>query len=76
MKKQREVQVLKWVKNEAGYSAKVFDCNGILIAWGVDYEELSMGVGMYTVAIVELPDGSIKTPPAEMVVFKHPISKE
>ncbi|MBX8528519.1 hypothetical protein K5D32_02530 [Pseudomonas cichorii] len=29
--------------------------------WGVEYEEFENGPGNYTVAIVEMPDGSIQT---------------
>lgn len=33
---------------------------GIFHCWGVSYEEFESGPGNYTVAIVELPDGTIK----------------
>ena len=32
---------------------------GVLLDWGVDYEELQDGVGTYTCAIVKDPQGSV-----------------
>jgi len=29
--------------------------------WGVEYEEFENGPGNYTVAIIEMPDGSVQT---------------
>ena len=37
--------------------------------WGVDYEENEGANGNYTTAIVELPDGSIITPLANLIQF-------
>lgn len=37
--------------------------------WGSDYEENDSGPGNYTVAIVELPDGSIITPQPSEIKF-------
>jgi len=38
--------------------------------FGFDYEEFETGPGNYSTAIIELPDGSIKNIPAEMIKFK------
>ena len=41
---------------------------GTFLQWGSDYEKFETGAGNYTVAIVQLPDGSIETPvPVDMV---------
>lgn len=43
---------------------------GYFHCWGVNYEEFcDVGVGNYTVAIVELPDGRVVMPPAEDIIF-------
>jgi hypothetical protein len=34
---------------------------GLFLQWGVEYEEFENGPGNYTVAIVELPDGSVES---------------
>jgi hypothetical protein len=44
--------------------------SGIFRAWGVDYEELQNGVGIYSTAIVEMPDGTVKNWPADMIRFE------
>lgn len=36
------------------------DTTGRFHCWGIDYQEFESGPGMYTVAIVELDDGSVK----------------
>lgn len=42
---------------------------GLFHEWGVEYEEFDTGPGNYSVAIVELPDGQVKTYPAHRVKF-------
>ena len=42
---------------------------GYFHQWGVNYEELRDGVGSYTVAIVELPDGRVIMPVADEIIF-------
>ena len=42
---------------------------GYFHQWGVNYEELMDGVGNYTVAIVELPDGRVIMPVADEIIF-------
>lgn len=34
--------------------------NAIFHQWGVDYKEFEVGIGSYTVAIVEWPDGTVE----------------
>ena len=47
---------------------------GYFHQWGCDYEEFESGAGNYSVAIVELPNGKIVTPPASSIEFLEPIS--
>lgn len=42
---------------------------GLFHGWGVDYEEFETGPGNYSVAIVELFDGTVATYPANRVKF-------
>lgn len=61
------------------YKEKAFDL-GYFHCWGSGYEwfyeaDLGLGVGNYTTAIVELPDGKIITPNAEGIQFLEPIGK-
>jgi hypothetical protein len=44
--------------------------SGIFLAWGVDYEELQNGVGMFSTAIIEMPDGTVKNWPVDMIRFE------
>ena len=53
------------------YSEKVPIGHGIFQQWGVDYEEFEEGPGNYSTAIVEMPDGSVKNVPVEMIVFNN-----
>lgn len=42
---------------------------GYFHSWGSDYDEFENGVGNYSVAIVELPDGSVVTPMVRDIQF-------
>lgn len=44
--------------------------DGYFHQWGCDYEEYESGPANFTTAIVELPDGRVVTPPANMIEFK------
>lgn len=46
---------------------------GYFHQWSVSYEEFETGPGNYSVAIVELPDGQIITPPADYITFLEPV---
>lgn len=37
--------------------------------WGIDYEELESGPAHFSTAIIEMPDGSVKNVPVELIVF-------
>ncbi len=76
----REVKVFKMEKvfnekKKQWITEKVFQCDGIFHEWGSDYEEFEDGAGNFTVAIVELKDGSIITVPADLIQFKKPLDK-
>ena len=43
--------------------------NGAFHQWGINYEEFENGPGMYSTAIVELPNGRIVTPAANNIQF-------
>lgn len=51
------------------HQVRVVQTTGLFHGWGADYEEFETGPGNYTVAIVELPDGSIVTPIPENIEF-------
>lgn len=48
------------------------------LTWGLDYDDLANGVGNYTVAIVEMPDGTVESWPARLTRFinERKIAKE
>lgn len=53
------------------YEIKEFE-SGWFYGIGVDYEEFECGPGMYSTAIVELPDGKVINPPIQNIRFKKP----
>lgn len=53
-----------WIKREV---------HGMFHQWGVDFEEFDSGPGNYTVAIVELDDGTIVTPTTTNIKFATPM---
>lgn len=45
--------------------------------WGIDYEEFAdVGVGNYSIAIVELPNGDIVTPLVNDIRFLNSIKED
>lgn len=42
---------------------------GIFIQYGANYEEFETGPGNFTTAIIEMPDGTVKTVPVENIQF-------
>ncbi len=42
---------------------------GQWVAWGIDNEEMDSGIGNFTTALIEMADGEIRTPPANMIKF-------
>ena len=45
---------------------------GELVAFGVSYEELLNGVGIYSTAIVKMADGSVRNVPVDDIKFLSP----
>ena len=45
--------------------------SGMLVAWGVNYGELLEGVGNYSVALVEMSDGSVAEFLPIQIKFTH-----
>ncbi len=72
MEDKRKVIVYEYkkVKGQAHWD-KEYIGNGTFHKWGVDYEEFETGPGNYSTAIIEMPDGSIKNVPVEMIVFNN-----
>ncbi|HAU84122.1 MAG TPA: hypothetical protein DCW90_00900, partial [Lachnospiraceae bacterium] len=54
------------------YKNEIFDL-GYFHGWGTDYDELEVGAGIFTAAIVELPNGHIILVPADRIQFLDPI---
>lgn len=48
----------------------VFSGIGVFHGFGVDYEEFESGPGNFSTAIVEMPDGTVKNVPADMIKFR------
>lgn len=71
----RTVQIFKrvFVPSEEQFKAGTWqnkpDKIGYFHSWGTDYEEFESGAGNFSVAIVELSDGTIIMPRADMVKF-------
>lgn len=49
---------------------------GYFHQWGCNYEEFESGIGNYSVAIVELPDGRVIMPVADDIVFVDKIGND
>jgi len=58
----------KW-SNEAKRNVHVEVGVAIFHQFGVDYEEFENGPGMFSVAIIETPDGQVKMVRADMIRF-------
>ena len=72
--KLRKVMFKKWIPQEylpvesgiqqavagTGCWQKDFENAGLFHQWGTSYEEFESGAGNFTVAIVEMPDGTIE----------------
>ena len=71
-----EKRIVKWfeykhkIENGKSFYDKELKGEALFHTWGIDYEELDRGVGNFSTAIIELPDGQIKLIPAENITFK------
>jgi hypothetical protein len=72
MSELREATIYRFdrIEGTAGYG-KVVDGHGLFHQWGVDYEEFESGPGNYSTAIIEMPDGSVRSVPVEMIKFNN-----
>ena len=71
MESKRNVFVYEYRKVDGKSYYDMFPIGeGIFHQFGVDYEEFETGPGNYSTAIVEMPDGSVKNVPVELIVFK------
>jgi len=68
----RKVVVYEWqrVKGQTHFD-KVAVGNGVFHQFGVNYEEFENGPGNFTTAVVEMPDGSVRNVPVELIVFNN-----
>jgi len=58
----RPVMTMKALHDDRGRRTGLEDAvEGKFHGWGVEYEEFESGPGNYTVAIIEMSDGSIQT---------------
>ena len=64
-------------KSGSGYiePSKIEIGKGALLAFGVNYEELTYGVRSFSTAIVEMDDGSVKNVPVETIKFEPDYKK-
>uniref|UniRef100_A0A6M3LM02 Uncharacterized protein n=1 Tax=viral metagenome TaxID=1070528 RepID=A0A6M3LM02_9ZZZZ len=65
-----KVEIYKW-ERPAGITkmVKVKETEGMFIEFGCDYMEFESGAGNYSTGIVEMPDGSIRNVPVELLKF-------
>jgi len=77
----KKIKFKKWIPKEyensrilAGTNRfeQEFTHNGIFHAWGVAHEEYEHGAGNYSVALVELPDGTVKEMLPSSIQFVEP----
>lgn len=59
----RKVNIAIWQTDAADLAIpqrkKWFNYDGVFHQWGINYEEFDTGPGNYTIAIVELADGTV-----------------
>lgn len=73
----RKVRVFKWERQTnpatgVGPLVKVPNGEGTFHQWGSTFEEFENGAQSVTAAIIERADGTIETPPADMIQFINP----
>lgn len=72
----RKVIVFDYVKNENGiYKLEPRAEHATFHKFGCDYEEFENGVGNYTTAIIECPDGTVENLAVHRIKFLEPRSK-
>ena len=72
MTEKRKVAVYEHQRMKDSYKyEKVFVGNGLFHQFGLDTVEGETGISSFSIAIVEMPDGSVKNVPVEMIVFNN-----
>ena len=70
MSDKRKVVIYEWQKAKGtAHYEKVSVGHGIFHQFGLDYEQFENGAASYSTAIVEMPDGSVRNVPADLIVF-------
>ncbi len=57
------------LKETDKHLSKVRKGEATFLSWGFDFEEVDMGVGTYSVAILELASGDVIGLPVELIKF-------
>jgi hypothetical protein len=70
IQRMRKVKVFKrqWVAGQLT-SSKIENGEGLFVKYSVDYEEFESGPGHFPVAIVEMPNGTVKSLPVDLIQF-------
>ena len=67
---------VKWGMYERNPETKKYELvpkgEASFLQFGVDYEELDGGPGMYTTAVIELDNGEVKSCPVQNIKFITP----
>jgi len=66
---QRMVWVYQWDNQHRPGTKKIRVGTGVFHQFGVDYEEFETGPGQFTTAVVEMPDGTVKGLPLDLISF-------
>ncbi len=56
-------------------TTKVRIGEGVFHQFGIGFEEYENGAGQFTTAIVEMPNGEVKSVPVELIRFDYSIQK-
>jgi hypothetical protein len=67
----RAVIAQKFIKRKSGKN-HYESCNAVFHGFSTDYEEFDNGIGNYSVAIIEWPDGKVETVQADLIQFVNP----
>ena len=65
----RQVKWWKYEKDDKGNIIKVPQGVAVFHKFGLNFEELTNGVGMSSTAIIELQNGAVKNIPVEQITF-------
>lgn len=72
----RKVKYFEWKQTEiTGQQTKVEVGEAFFHEFGVYHDEYETGAGNYTTAVIELPDGTIKSIYVELIQFIEPYGR-